>query len=117
MLFRSGFRRLPATDFELRIVRQDLPYVESQPDRLDLVHVPSGTALPVDLDVLALLDRLREGYVPSMDEGRGLLVHIELFLNRLRALRSTELVLVTDDNLWTISARAGGVVELSEVLP
>jgi serine/threonine protein kinase len=113
----NGFRRLPATDFELHIVRQDLPYVESQADRLDLVHVPSGTALPVDLDVLALLDRLREGYVPSMDEGRGLLVHIELFLNRLRALRSTELVLVTDDNLWTISARTGGVVELSEVLP
>jgi len=110
-----GFRQFPVTDFRLQIVSRELPYVEVEPDRLELVHVPSGTVLPVDLDVLELLERLREGYVPSVDEGRGLLVHLELFFNRLRAVASSELLLMTDQGLRHIAAKPGGVVELSEV--
>jgi serine/threonine protein kinase len=110
-----GFRRFAATEFQLHVAVRNLPYVEAEPDRLDLVHVPSGTVLPVDLDVLELLERLRQGYVPSVDEGRGLLVHLQLFFNRLRALASSELLLVTEQGLRRIAARPGGVVELSEV--
>ena len=109
-----GFRRFPASEFQLRVSTPSSPYVEAEPDRLDLIH-RSGTVLPVDLDVLELLERLREGYVPSVDEGRGLLVHLELFFNRLRAQGSNELLLVTDEGLRSIIARPGGAVELSEV--
>jgi hypothetical protein len=42
-------------------------------------------------------------------------VHLELFFNRLRAVASSELLLVTDQGLRRIAARPGGVVELSEV--
>jgi hypothetical protein len=110
-----GFRRFPTSDFRLRVAAPELPYVETEPDRLDLVHFPSGTVLPVDLDVLELLERLREGYMPSVDENRGLLVHLELFFNRLRALSNSELLLLTEEGWRRIATGPGGVVELSEV--
>jgi hypothetical protein len=112
-----GFRRFPVSDFELRIACSAAPYLEAEPDRLELACRLGSveTVLPVDLDVLELLDRLREGYMPSVDERRGLLVHIELFFNRLRALASNELLLVADERLYRIAARPGGLIELSEV--
>ena len=110
-----GYRRFPAADFDIHVAAPSLPYVETEPDRLDLVHTPSGTSLVIDLDVLELLERLHDGYLPSIDEGRGLLVHVQLFLNRLRALSTQELLLFTDGGLHRITAQPGGAVELIEV--
>jgi Protein kinase domain len=112
-----GFRRFPAGDFELRIAHAAAPYLEAEPDQLELVCQPgrADSVLPVDLDVLELLDRLREGYMPSVDERRGLLVHIELFFNRLRVLANRELLLVADERLYRIAAQPGGIIELTEV--
>ncbi len=110
-----GYRRFQAADFDIRIVAGSPPYVESEPDRLDLVHTPSGTSLTIDLDVLELLERLHDGYLPSIDEERGLLVHVQLFLNRLRALSTQELLLFTDGGLHRIMARPSGAVELTEI--
>lgn len=101
--FRS-FRRLPISEFRLRTIEPSTPYVEAMPDRLQLVHVSSGAVLWVDLDLLEVLERLREGFVPSMAEGRGILVNLNLFKHQLLATPSTELLLWTEDELLRIEA-------------
>jgi serine/threonine protein kinase len=110
------FRRFPLESFVLEIVKSEVPYVESESDRLELVHTPSEAFLSLDLDLLEVLERLRDGYVPSLEEGRGLLINLSLFKNRLLAEPSTELVISIDDELMRIAAGASGRVALMEDL-
>src|SRR5450759_4682948 len=70
-----SYRRFAEEEFELRAVARAAPYMETQPDILELIHVPSGITLRLDLDLLETLERLQEGYVPSPEEARGLLVN------------------------------------------
>jgi len=108
-------RRFPASEFTLRVVRASAPYVESEADRLQFVHLPSDTILELTLDMVEVLGRLREGYVPSADEGRGFLINLELFKQRLLALESAELLMVGEEKRMRIAlGRAAGSVELQE---
>jgi serine/threonine protein kinase len=110
-----SYRRFPREAFELVAVTTLAPYIESQPDTLELVHEPSGVRLRLDLDMLEVLQRLREGYVPSPEEARGLLVNLSLFKNRLLATAAEELVLCSPHGDVRISHGATpGSVELSE---
>ena len=81
-----SYRRFPSEAFELVAAATLAPYIESQPDALELIHETSGVRLRLDLDMLEVLQRLREGYVPSPEEARGLLVNLSLFRNRLLAI-------------------------------
>jgi serine/threonine protein kinase len=92
-----SYRRFPVEDFELRAIAQSAPYMETQPEILDLVHLPTGIDLRLDLDLLETLQRLQEGYMPSPEEARGLLVNLTLFQNRLLSLPTAELVVCADD--------------------
>lgn len=110
------FRRFPRDDFALRVIRSDAPYVETQPERLELRHGPSGARLVLDIDFLEVLDRLREGFMPSPVEGRGILVNLNLFTHQLLAAPAHELLLWMDDALLRISTGSGepGSVTLEE---
>ncbi len=116
--FRS-FRRLPVAEFVLRIGQVAAPYVESEPDRLQLLHKPSGVQLDLDLDLLEMLVHLQEGYVSAMDVGRGFLINLALFKRQLLAQPTKELVIVAnDETMMKISVGAlPGSVELSEERP
>lgn len=111
------FRRFPAEDFELQAAAPRVLYVETAPDRLELIHGPSKARLQLDLDLTEVLDRLREGYVPSHDEGRGILINLMLFKQELMAAPSREiLVLGSDGRLRRIGVGAQpGQIVLSEV--
>lgn len=110
----ASFRRFPAIEFELRVVHPQVPYVEVEPDHLELVHLPSDAALVLDLDLLEVLERLRDGYVPSIEEGQGLLINLALFKNRLLALPTSELLINFDDEILRVESGEGGVVALRE---
>lgn len=110
-----SYRRFPAEAFELVAVTTLAPYIESQPDALELLHEPSGVRLRLDLDMLEVLQRLQEGYVPSPEEARGLLVNLSLFKNRLLATAAEELFLCLPKGDVRISRGATpGSVALSE---
>lgn len=110
------FRRFPLHEFALRIAPVVAPYIETEPDRLQLIHEPSGVELDLDVDLLEVLDRLREGYVPAMDVGRGFLINLVLFKHQLLAQPTTELLLTTsDESLMRIAiGEAPGSVVLTE---
>ena len=88
-----AFRQFRADEFELQVPRVRAKYVELEPDSLELVHVASGTSLPVDLDLLEVLEHLRHGHVASTEERRGFMLNLALFKNRLLMEPARELVL------------------------
>lgn len=113
--FRS-FRCYSLEDFDLQVAKTEAPYVEIEPDHLRLIHKPSGAYLEIDIDLLEVLERLKEGYMPSMDESRGFLVNLVLFKYQLLAQPATELMVATETGLVKIGlgSTAGSLV-LSEV--
>ncbi|HEX8832754.1 MAG TPA: protein kinase, partial [Abditibacteriaceae bacterium] len=91
------FRRYPLEEFVLRVREVSALYVEAQSDQLQLVHQPQGLAVPgatldIDLDLLEMLELLREGFAP-LAEGTGFGVNLRLFKNRLLAENARELFL------------------------
>jgi hypothetical protein len=111
-----GYRRFPGTDFELRPARLVAPYVEAEPDHLELIHLPSGATLLVDVDLLEVLERLREGAVPSIEESRGILINLDLFKSQLLAATAQEIHLATDDGPdYRIHRTPDGYVSLEVV--
>ena len=112
------FRRYPVDDFTLRVAQLAAPFVEVEPDHLQLVHIPSNAILDIDIDLLEVLERLGEGYVASMDESRGFLVNIDLFKHQLLAQPTQELYIGTDIGMVQIAlgSRPGSVVLKEEVL-
>jgi len=97
-----SFRRFPEAGFEVRTVDAEMPYIETEADRLELVH-RSGARLTLDIDLLEVLDRLREGYVPTQDEGRGILINLALFKQQLLAVPTEEVVLLDGANVLRIA--------------
>ncbi|MGI8551241.1 MAG: hypothetical protein ACR2PL_10735, partial [Dehalococcoidia bacterium] len=110
------YRRYAIEQFELRVALAETPYVESEPDQLELVHLPSLAALSINIDLLEVLEHLGEGYMPSLDERSGFLVNLALFRHRLLAEPTTELMLQAENGLLRIAPGAlPGSVALSEV--
>lgn len=110
------FRRYPVADFGLRIIAVDAPYIESEPDRLELFHRPSGATLDIDIDLMEILDRLQEGSVPSAYDGGAFLINLSLFKHQLLTEPSSELILASDHQLMRISrGQSAGSISLSKV--
>src|SRR5258708_10146615 len=112
------FRRYPVEDFSLKATQLAVPFVEVEPDRLQLVHIPSRTILDIDIDLLEVLERLGEGYISTMDESRGFLVNIVLFKHQLLAQPTKDLFVGTDKGMvqFALVSRPGSVVLIEEVL-
>jgi len=113
-IFRS-FRRFPSDELDLRVATVTAPYIEAEPNHLVLVHTRGPAQLDLDLDLVEVLERLKQGYAPSPEEGRGFLVNLALFKHRLLAAPATELMLTTGGTLLRIAVGdARGSVVLSE---
>jgi hypothetical protein len=107
-----AFRRYRADEFELRLPQVTAQYVESEPDALELVHVASGTTLPVDLDLLEVLEHLRTGHVASAEERRGFMLNLTLFKNRLLMEPARELFLEYEGNSFLLAPHGEAGVRL-----
>lgn len=108
------FRRFPVEEFELRIQFLPTNFIEYEPDHLELVHT-GGATLDLDVDLVEILDRLEDGYLPTMEEAQGFLINLELFRHRLLAQPAAELLVVQDGRLLVIQVGEElGTVELKE---
>jgi len=113
-IFRS-FRRFPSDELDLRVAAVAAPYIEAEPDHLVLAHTRGPARLDLDLDLVEVLERLKQGYAPSPEEGRGFLVNLALYKHRLLAAPATELMLTAGGTLLRIAVGdARGSVVLSE---
>ena len=111
-----AFRRFPVSTFHIEIGVVDNPYLETSPDHLELVH-EAGARLSIDVDLMEVLERLREGFAPTLDESAGFLVNLDLFKNRLLAEPARELVLVGADRQVRVHLGAEpGSVYLTETV-
>lgn len=112
--YRS-YRRFARDEFMLQVAPVAAPYIETESDRLQLIHKPSQVTLDLDIDLLEVLDRLREGFVPAADADRGFLVNILLFKHQLLAQPTKELLLASDEGFVRIAIGAThGSVALME---
>jgi len=110
-----SFRRFPNDELVLRVAILGARYVEAEPDHLELVHTPSSARLDLDLDLIEVLEHLKQGYAPSPEEGRGFLVNLALFKHRLLAAPARELMLAAEGTLLRIAVgNVRGSVVLSE---
>jgi serine/threonine protein kinase len=107
-----AFREFRADEFELQVPKLLAEYIESEPDALQLVHLPSGTSLPVDLDLLEVLEHLRHGHVASAEERRGFLLSLALFKNRLLMEPARELVLEYEGESFVVAPDGASGVRL-----
>lgn len=90
-------------------------WVEHAPTGLVLRH-EGGAELAVTLDVFEMLQRLREGYRPSVEELQGRWLSLAVFKNVLGASPYQEVLLTTTgDVFYSVARRDDGRLELSRV--
>jgi hypothetical protein len=66
----------------------------------------------VDLDLLEMLERLRQGHVASAEERRGFMLNLMLFKNRLLVEPARELVLEHGAETFRVARRREGAIGL-----
>jgi len=92
-----SFRLFPAKSLSLSLSGAvDSPYVEAEPDALELsYHGPGGHAarLRIRLDLFELLQHLRDGYLPSIAEQQGRYLELTIFKNELSSTPYQEVLL------------------------
>jgi len=95
-----SYRVFPAAQFELvpQEPAQASPYLEHSPTSL-LLRYSDGTGLQaelvINLDVFEMLDRLNQGYRPTVDELQGYYLTLAVFKNILGSAPYQEVLLTT----------------------
>lgn len=117
-----SYRLFPEERFALEVAAPiRSPYVESSARELVVRYAdPDGhqAQLRIRLDLYELLDRLRSGYQPGVEDRQGQNLALIVFKNALSAAPYQEVLLATSGNeLHRISREAGGVLRMTEVEP
>ena len=107
------YRIFPRDSLELSVAKvQESRYLECEPDSLELAAKAAGgyaARLRIRLDLFELLQRQRDGYLPSVAELQGRYVDLVIFKNQLSATPYQEVILTTDDlDAHRISREPGG---------
>jgi hypothetical protein len=96
----SGYRLFPRSSLALTVAgSRGSRYVESEPEGLELAAKGPGghvARLLIRLDLFELLQRQRDGYLPSVAELQGRYLELVIFKNELSATPYQEVVLTTD---------------------
>lgn len=117
-----SYRLFPEERFTIEVAAPiRSPYVESSARELVVRYAdPDGhqAQLRIRLDLYELLDRLRSGYQPGVEDRQGQNLSLVVFKNALSAAPYQEVLLATSGNeLHRISREAGGVLRMTEVEP
>jgi hypothetical protein len=109
-----SYRVFPAERFELvpQEPAQTSPYLEHSPTAL-LLRYGDGTELQaelvINLDVFEMLDRLNQGYRPTVDELQGYYLTLTVFKNILGSAPYQEVLLTpTGHEFYSVTRYAGG---------
>jgi hypothetical protein len=120
-----GYRVFPAERFELLLQEpaQASPYLEHSPTAL-LLRYTDGSELQaelvINLDVFEMLERLNQGYRPTVDELQGYYLTLAVFKNILGSAPYQEVLLTpTGHEFYSVTRYPGGqlAMRLSEESP
>ena len=98
--FSSSYRRFALSDFELFANKNEqlVQFIEYENDSLIFRHKENKhIQLTVSLDLFEMLDYIRRGFNPSINDLRGRFIELQVFKNLLQSKTHTEL-LVTRNN-------------------
>jgi hypothetical protein len=119
----KSYRVFPAERFSIAIAdaASRARFVEHMPSGLVLRYrgaMGTGAELMIGLDVLEMLERLNQGYLPSIEEKRGYYLSLEVFKNTLGSEPYQEVLLtVTGHDFYRITRHSDGRLEMSEPGP
>jgi len=117
----KSYRVFPAERFSISVIdaASRASFVEHTPSGLVLrYHGIAGTEaeLPVSLDIFEMLERLNEGYRPSIEEEQGYYLSLAVFKNTLSSEPYQEVLLtVTGHDFYRVTRHADGRLEMSEL--
>jgi len=120
-----SYRVFPAERFELvpHEPAQSSPYLEHAPTAL-VLHYADASGLKVELlinlDVFEMLDRLNQGYRPTVDEVQGYYLSLAVFKNILGSAPYQEVLLTPSGHVFYSVSRASDgslAMKLSEEPP
>lgn len=96
----KSYRRFPLDEFELFVNKTEhlTHYIEYESDSLTFRHKQDQfIQLTVSLDLFEMLQFIKEGFSPSVNDLRGRFIELQIFKNLLEAKTYSE-ILVTKDN-------------------
>ena len=96
----KSYRRFPLEEFELFVNKTDhlTKYIEYESDSLTFRHkTDKFIQLTVSLDLYEMLQYIRAGFSPSVNDLRGRFIELQIFKNLLEAKTYSE-ILVTKNN-------------------
>lgn len=115
-----NYRVFEQERFTLEVRSHDSPsrFLEQMPDGLNLTYRGDHTTaqLEVNLDVFELLERLNEGYRPTVEEVQGFYLRLAVFKNSLAAAPYQEILLTdTGHEFHKIRRTPDGVLTISRL--
>ena len=117
----KSYRVFPSDVFTMAVedIAVDASFIERTPSRLYLNYHGDGglqAELDLNLDLFEMLDRLNEGYIPSLEEMQGYYLSLTVFKNVLASAPYQEVLLTTNGRQYqTISREGDGSLVLEQV--
>lgn len=101
----KSYRRFPLDEFELFVNRTDhlTKYIEYESDSLTFRHKQDKfIQLTVSLDLYEMLQYIRAGFSPSVNDLRGRFIELQIFKNLLEAKTYTEILVTKNNRKFTV---------------
>lgn len=101
----KSYRRFPLEEFELFVNRTDhlTKYIEYESDSLTFRHkTDKFIQLTVSLDLYEMLQYIRAGFSPSVNDLRGRFIELQIFKNLLEAKTYSEILVTKNNRKFTV---------------
>lgn len=101
----KSYRRFPLEEFELFVNKTDhlTKYIEYESDSLTFRHKKDKfIQLTVSLDLYEMLQYIRAGFSPSVNDLRGRFIELQIFKNLLEAKTYSEILVTKNNRKFTV---------------
>ncbi len=101
----KSYRRFPLDEFELYVNKTEhlTNYIEYESDSLTFRHkTDTFIQLTVSLDLYEMLQYIRAGFSPSVNDLRGRFIELQIFKNLLEAKTYSEILVTKNNRKFTV---------------
>lgn len=101
----KSYRMFPLEEFELFVNKTPhlTEYIEYESDSLTFRHRTNhDIELTVSLDLFEMLDFIKRGFSPSVNELQGRFIELQIFKNKLESKTYTEILVTKNNNKFTV---------------
>lgn len=101
----KSYRRFPLSEFELFVNQTGklTEYIEYESDSLTFRHRDDKfITLTISLDLYEMLQYIREGFSPSVNDLRGRFIELQIFKNLLESKTYTEILVTKNNRKFTV---------------